>query len=60
MADALRRLGRDVTRERLIAALEAMHQVDLGGYRISYGTDDRLGSRYVELTVVGSGGKVMK
>ncbi|MBK7898726.1 MAG: ABC transporter substrate-binding protein [Azonexus sp.] len=60
MADALRRLGRDVTRERLIAALEAMHQVDLGGYRISFGTDDRLGSRYVELTVVGSGGKVMK
>ena len=60
MADALRKLGRDVTRERLIAALEGMNNYDLGGYRVTYGPDNRLGSRYVELTVVGAGGKVMK
>ncbi len=60
LTDALRKLGRDVTRERLIATLESMNNYDLGGYRITFGPDNRLGSRHVELTVVGAGGKVMK
>ena len=60
MTEAIKKLGKDVTREKLTAALEGMQNFDLGGFKISYGPDGRLGSRYVELTVVGAGGKVMK
>jgi len=60
MVEALRKMGKDVTRERLVATLEGMQNMDLGGYRINYGPDSRLGSRQVELTVVGANGKVMK
>ncbi len=59
MTDALKKLGRDVTREKLVATLEGS-SYDLGGYRVAYSTDNRLGSRFVDLTVVGAGGKVMK
>ncbi len=60
VSEALKKAGRDLTREKLIAALEGMNNQDVGGYRVSFGPDNRLGSRYVELTVVGIGGKVLK
>ncbi|WP_412479319.1 ABC transporter substrate-binding protein [Azonexus sp. IMCC34839] len=60
MTEAIKKLGKDVTRDKLVAALEGMQNFDLGGFKISYAPDNRLGSRYVELTVVGAGGKVMK
>ena len=37
-----------------------MSGADLGGYRINYGPNTRLGSRFVELTVIGQGGKILK
>lgn len=60
MVEALRRAGRDLTREKLVTALEAMNNLDLGGYRVTYGPDSRNGSRFVELTVIGSGGKILR
>ena len=59
MVDALRRAGKDLTREKLFAALESTN-TDLGGFRLSYSPTSRLGSRFVELTVVGPGGKILK
>lgn len=60
MVEALRRAGRDLTREKLVTALEAVNNLDLGGYRVTYGPDSRNGSRFVELTVIGSGGKILR
>jgi branched-chain amino acid transport system substrate-binding protein len=60
MVDALRRLGRDPTRERLVQVLESMHNHDLGGFRVSYSPGDHSGSRFVDLTVIGQGGKVRR
>jgi hypothetical protein len=37
-----------------------MSNVDFGGYRVNYTGTAHLGSRFVELTVVGPGGKVLK
>lgn len=60
MIEGLKRAGKDITREKLITSLETMNGVDLGGYRINYGPNSRLGSRFVELTVIGQGGKILK
>lgn len=60
MIDGLKHAGRDLTRTKLIDSLESMSSTDLGGYRINYGPGARLGSRFVELTVIGQGGKILK
>lgn len=60
MIEGLKRAGKDLSREKLVNALESMSGVDFGGYRVNYSTTGRIGSRFVELTVIGPGGKVLR
>jgi ABC-type branched-subunit amino acid transport system substrate-binding protein len=60
VTEALKKTGKDLTREKLVSTMEGMQNFDLGGFKVNYGPNSRLGSRYVELTVVGAGGKVIK
>jgi ABC-type branched-subunit amino acid transport system substrate-binding protein len=57
-AEALRKAGAGVTRESLIAALERIEGLDLGGIRISYGPGNRIGSHFVDVAVIGAGGHI--
>ena len=57
MTEGLRRAGRDLPRPRFVNALESMKQVNLGGFEVGYGKDNRQGSRHVELTIIGAGEK---
>jgi ABC-type branched-subunit amino acid transport system substrate-binding protein len=56
LAEGLKRAGPHPSRQSLIDAMASMHDVDLGGVVVNYGPDDRDGSHFVELTVVGKGG----
>jgi ABC-type branched-subunit amino acid transport system substrate-binding protein len=58
--EGLRRAGKDLTRERLITALESMSSVDLGGFQLSFGPANHNGSQFVDLTIIARGGKFMK
>jgi branched-chain amino acid transport system substrate-binding protein len=58
--EGLRRAGRDLTRERLIAAFDTMTYVDLGDFIINFSPTNRAGSKYVDLTIIGRGGKFVK
>lgn len=60
LVEGLRRAGPQLTREKLIGALESMHSHDLGGYTVSYSPTDRSGSKYVEITVIGKDGKILR
>lgn len=60
MVEALRRAGRDLTRERMVRALESMQRVDFGGIMVTYGPNDHSGSEFVELTMVGKGGRIVR
>lgn len=60
MVEGIKRAGKDLTREKLIGALEGLNNNEFGGYRVTYGGNNRHGSRFVELTVVGPGGKLLK
>ena len=60
LVEGLKRAGRDLNREKLISALESINNVDFGGFRINYSPTTRHGSRFVELTVVGPGGRILK
>ncbi len=58
--EGLRRAGRNLTREGYIAALEKMHDVDLGGFYVGYSPTNRAGSKFVDLTIIGRGGKFLR
>ena len=60
LVEGLRRAGRDLTREKLIAALETMHDVDFGGFHANFSRNDHAGSRFVELTVIGMDGRILR
>jgi ABC-type branched-subunit amino acid transport system substrate-binding protein len=58
--EGLRRAGRDLTRERLIAALESMSSVDLGGFQVSFGPANHNGSQFVDLTMISRAGRFVR
>ena len=60
LVEALRRAGPNPTRAKVVKALESMDQFDTGGITISYSPGNRIGSHYVEVTVIGSSGKLLK
>jgi branched-chain amino acid transport system substrate-binding protein len=60
LVEALRRAGPNPTRAKVVKALEGMNSYDTGGVTVNYSPVNRIGSRYVEVTVIGSTGKLLK
>jgi len=60
MVEGLKRAGRDLTREKLVAALDSMNNVDLGDFVVSFSPTNHSGSKFVDLTMIGHGGKFIK
>lgn len=58
--EGLRRAGRDLTRERLIAALEKMNDVDVGGFYIGFTPTNHNASKFVDLTIIARDGKFLR
>ncbi len=58
--EGLRRAGRNLTRDTFINAMEKMQDVDLGGFFVSYSPTNRAGSKFVDLTIIGRGGKFLR
>jgi branched-chain amino acid transport system substrate-binding protein len=54
------RAGREPSPGSLIAALEGLGEVDLGGYRVRYGPGDRTGSNFVDAAIITEGGKFLR
>jgi ABC-type branched-subunit amino acid transport system substrate-binding protein len=60
LVEALRRAGRKLTRESLVAALESMRAYDVGGLAVSYTAGKHPGSGFVDVVVVGSNGRFVR
>lgn len=60
LVEGLRRAGPKPTREKVLNALENLGRFDVGGFQVSYAPDNRIGSRYVEVTVIGRDGKLLR
>jgi branched-chain amino acid transport system substrate-binding protein len=50
--DGLERAGRDLTREKLINALESLRNDNLGGFYVSFAPNNHSGSKLVVLTMI--------
>lgn len=59
MTEALRRAGKNPTRESLVQSFETL-RMDLGGFRVGYSPTSRTGSEFVELTMISKGGKFIR
>ncbi|MGE5098079.1 MAG: ABC transporter substrate-binding protein [Betaproteobacteria bacterium] len=57
LVEALRRSGKEPTRESLYKSLGSLGHYDAGGYTVSFGPETRQGSRYVELAVISRNGQ---
>jgi len=60
LVEGLRRAGKTPTRASLIAALEGMRDLDIGGVSITYGPQDHTGSEYVELSIIDANGEFIQ
>ncbi|MCL9851751.1 ABC transporter substrate-binding protein [Ralstonia solanacearum P673] len=58
--EGLKRAGRDLTREKLITALESMGSTDIGGFAVSYSPTNHVASKFVEMAVINSHGQVIR
>ena len=59
-AEALRRAGRNPSRETFISVIEGMQNVQLGGFTVDFGAKKHTGSNYVDLTMLTEDGRVRR
>lgn len=57
MTEGLRRAGRNLTPKTLTTALDGLNSFDLGDYRIEFNGNQRLGSKFVETSIISADGK---
>ena len=60
LVEGLRAAGKNLTREGLVRALEGIRDKDLGGYKLAFGPTDHNGADFIEITLVGRQGKLIR
>jgi ABC-type branched-subunit amino acid transport system substrate-binding protein len=60
LVEGLRKSGANPTREGFITAMESFKHADFGGLTMNYSPTNRNGSDFVELTVIGRNGVVVR
>lgn len=60
VVEALRRAGPNPTRKRVIDVLRGMGELDLGGVTVEYSANARHGWRGVDMTIIGSSGRLYR
>ena len=58
--EGLRRAGAALSREALIAGLESIQNLDLGGFFVDFNPRKRVGSSFVDLTILDGSGNVRR
>lgn len=57
---ALKKAGKEPTRASVRQALENLGEVNVGGYPVTFSASSHVGSRFVDLTVVGRNGSLLR
>ncbi len=60
VVEGIRRAGRNLTPASLIASLESMRNFDLGDFVINYGSGNRVGTAYIDETIITRDGKFLR
>ncbi|HEX9301534.1 MAG TPA: ABC transporter substrate-binding protein [Casimicrobiaceae bacterium] len=57
LVEGLRRAGKDPTREKFVAAMESISNLEIGGFQVRFSPENHNGSQYVDLSMIGREGK---
>jgi ABC-type branched-subunit amino acid transport system substrate-binding protein len=57
LLEVIRRAGKQVTPATMVKAVEGMNKYDPGGFPVSFGPNKHHGSSFVEIAIVGPGGR---
>jgi branched-chain amino acid transport system substrate-binding protein len=60
LVEAIKRAGRKLNPDTLKSSLASMRSYDLGDFVISFGPDDRVGSEFIEETIISRDGKFLR
>lgn len=60
LTHAMRAAGKDLSREKLIDAMERTRELDVGDFVVDFSPNKRAGSKFVDLTIIGRQGKFMR
>ncbi|WP_420474259.1 ABC transporter substrate-binding protein [Noviherbaspirillum sp. ST9] len=60
LVEGLRRAGPNPSREKVVKALESLNAYDVGGFTLHFSPTSRVGSRFVEITVIGKDGRLLR
>ena len=55
-----RQAGRNPTRESLLAALNGLHHLDIGGMIVSYSPGDHSGLTFADLAIIDANGRFVR
>lgn len=53
LAEGLRRAGKAPTRQKLVLALDSMHNYDMGGFSVDFSEGKHSGSGFVDMSIIG-------
>lgn len=59
-SEGLKRAGQRLTRETLVDSLESISDLDIGGFRVTYGAGNHAGSTYVDISMLKSNGEFLR
>jgi ABC-type branched-subunit amino acid transport system substrate-binding protein len=59
LVEGLRRAGPNASRERVTKSLETLNDYDTGDFFVSFSPANRIGSHFVEVSVIGKNGRIM-
>ncbi|TCV85913.1 ABC transporter substrate-binding protein [Sulfurirhabdus autotrophica] len=57
LVEGMKRAGKDLTREKLIIAMESMSKHEMSGFYVDYSPTDHNASNFVDITIIGKDGK---
>ena len=60
LVEGLKRAGANLTREKLVAALESLNRFDLGGVDVTYGSGKRTGTAFIDITIINKKGMFVR
>jgi len=60
LLELLKRAGKNLSSESLVKTIEGVGKLDLGGYTVNFGPQNHHGSSYVDLLIVGPGGRFIR
>lgn len=60
LVEAVRRAGPNPTREKVLVSLRSLVNFDLGDYEVNYAVDQLRRTPFMEMTIVGSSGKIFR